>query len=307
MFNWSSEKFSGERLNFPDFKVELDTQLRMRNVYLIATGRETLPILAPQNASASVQAKVQEKREEFEHRNQLGFGIITMSVHRKLIYQLNRLPIQGCKEAYDFLNEKYGGELSTADFASLDILINKEMTKDETAEQYVLNYMELQRKVGSNRPADDKRMLAKLRKKFENNLNFVGVLKYCYLQDLNLDRTIELLIKEDEIIRSSIINMTNGKVNFNDNFTYIQNINSKTVESNNKYKNNNNKPYKSTNKLKYSSKDQSHVSPYKIKNSKYERQKYENNKNKIEDKLCWNFEKYGKCKYGTSCKFKHSS
>ena len=101
--------------------------------------------------------------------------------------------------------------------------------------------------------------------------------------------------------------MTNGKVNFNDNFTYIQNINSKTVESNNKYKNNNNKPYKSTNKLKYSSKDQSHISPYKIKNSKYERQKYENNKNKIEDKLCWNFEKYGKCKYGTSCKFKHSS
>ena len=168
--------------------------------------------------------------------------------------------------------------------------------------------MELQRKVGSNRPADDKRMLAKLRKNFENNLNFGSVLKYCYLQDLNLDKTIELLIKEDEVIRSSTINMADGKVNFNENFTYIQNINSKTVESNNRYKNHNNKPYKSTNKLnKYSSKDQSQVSPYKYKNSKYEKQKYDNNKNKIEDKLCWNFEKYGKCKYGTSCKFKHSS
>ena len=64
------------------------------------------------------------------------------------------------------------------------------MTKDETAEQYLLNCMELQRKVGSHRPADDKRMLAKLRKKFENNLNFVGVLKYCYLQDLDLDSTV---------------------------------------------------------------------------------------------------------------------
>ena len=89
MFNWSSEKFSGERLNFPDFKVELDTQLRMKNVYLIATGRELLPNLAPQNASASIVAKVLE----FEHRNQLGFGLMTMSVHKELIYQLNRLPI----------------------------------------------------------------------------------------------------------------------------------------------------------------------------------------------------------------------
>ena len=88
MFNWSSEKFSGERLNFPDFKVELDTQLRMKNVYLIATGRELLPNLAPQNASASIVAKVLEKRDEFEHRNQLGFELITMSVHKKLIYHL---------------------------------------------------------------------------------------------------------------------------------------------------------------------------------------------------------------------------
>ena len=109
--------------------------------------------------------------------------------------------------------------MSTADFARLDILINKEMTIAETAEQYVLNYIELQRKVGSCRQADDKRMLAKLRKNFENNLNFGSVLKYCSLQDLNLDRTIELLVKEDEIIISSTINMTDGKVNYNENCT----------------------------------------------------------------------------------------
>ena len=306
MFNWATEKFSGERVNFTDFKVELDTQLQMKNVYLIASGRELLPVLLPQNVSASVLAKVMEKRDEYEHRNQLGFGLITMSVHKKLIYQLNRLPIQGCKEAYDFLDEKYGGELSTADFARLENLINKETSKEETAEQYLINYMELQRKFGSSRPADDKRMLARLRNFFETNSSFEHVLKYCYMQDLNLDKTIELIIKEDEIIKSSTTN--DGKVNFNENFTYIQNINSRTADSNNKYKNQNNKPYKSSSKFnKYSSKDQSQVSPYKNKNSKYEKQKYENNKNKIEDKLCWNFEKHGKCKYGHLCKFKHTS
>ena len=306
MFNWATEKFSGERVNFTDFKVELDTQLRMKNVYLIASGRELLPVLLPQNVSASVLAKVMEKRDEYEHRNQFGFGLIAMNVHKKLIYQLNRLPIQGCNEAYDFLHEKYGGELSTADFARLENLINKEMSKEETAEQYLLNYMELQRKVGSSRPADDKRMLARLRKNFETNSSFEHVLKYSYMQDLNLDKTIELIIKKDEIIKISTTN--NGKVNFNENFTYIQNINSRTADSNNKYKNQNNKPYKSSSKFnKYSSKDQSQVSPYKNKNSKYEKQKYENNKNKNEDKLCWNFEKHGKCKYGHLCKFKHTS
>ena len=103
MFNWATEKFSGERVNFTDFKVELDTQLRMKNVYLIASGRELLPVLPPQNVSASVLAKIMEKRDEYEHRNQLGFGLITMSVHKKLIYQLNRLPIQGCKEAQRYI------------------------------------------------------------------------------------------------------------------------------------------------------------------------------------------------------------
>ena len=124
MFNWSTEKFSGERVNFFDFIVESDIQLRMRNVYFIAMGRELLPVLPPQIASASVQAKILEKRDESEHQNQLGFGLITMSVDRKWIYQLNRLPVQGCKEAHDFLNEKYGGELSNTGFARLDILIN---------------------------------------------------------------------------------------------------------------------------------------------------------------------------------------
>ena len=201
-----------------------------------------------------------------------------MSVPKKLIYQLNRLPVQGCKEAHDFLNEKYGGDLSTADFTRLDTLINKEMTEEETAEQYLLNYMELQRKVGSNRPADDKRMLAKLRKSFENNLNFGSVLKYCYLQDLNLDRIIELLIKEDEMIRTSTINMTDGKVNFNENFTYIQISILKLLNQITDIKTTIINLTKSTNELnKYSSRDQSQVSPYKNKNSKYEKQKYENN------------------------------
>ena len=63
------------------------------------------------------------------------------------------------------------------------------------------------------------------------------------MQDLNLDKTIELIIRVDEIIKSSTTN--NGKVNFNENFTYIQNINSRTADSSNKYKNQNNKPYKS--------------------------------------------------------------
>ena len=48
--------------------------------------------------------------------------------------------------------------------ARLDVLIDKEMAKEETAEQYLLNYMELQRKIGSCRRADEKRILAKLRK-----------------------------------------------------------------------------------------------------------------------------------------------
>ena len=49
--------------NFTDFKVELNTQLRMNNVYLIAMGRELLPALPPQNASARVLAKILEKRD----------------------------------------------------------------------------------------------------------------------------------------------------------------------------------------------------------------------------------------------------
>ena len=100
MFTWSMNQFNGERILFEDSQADLDNQLRMKNVYMIANGTELLHVVPP-DIAVNATAKIQEKRNEFEHRNQIGFGIIFMSLNRKMLYQINYLPAHGCRKAYN--------------------------------------------------------------------------------------------------------------------------------------------------------------------------------------------------------------
>ena len=72
------------------------------------------------------------------------------------------------KEAYEFLNNQYGGILTVAEVAYLEKELEKWKNTDESAEVFIENLKQLSSQLGITRSAEnDTRQLAKLIKLFE--------------------------------------------------------------------------------------------------------------------------------------------
>ena len=74
--------------------------------------------------------KIFDKRDDSERRNQLGFALITMSITKPTLNKLDAVTTN-CREAYLILENTYGGNLTVAEMAFLDNMLDN---KKETTE-----------------------------------------------------------------------------------------------------------------------------------------------------------------------------
>ena len=125
MMNWIGPQFNGDRTKFKfPYLENLKRQLRATNTFKIANNTEQKPTLDISSSSNAVpntcELRVMDKIDDWEKRNQLGFAIITSSVTSKINGVTNE-----CREAYDFLNNQFGGILTIAEVAYLEKQLEK--------------------------------------------------------------------------------------------------------------------------------------------------------------------------------------
>ena len=82
-----------------------------------------------------------DKIDDWEKRNQLGFGIISISVTSSILLKINGVTTD-CKVAYEFLNNQYGGILRLAEVAYLK--------KNSNKEKILMNQQKSLSKIGIN-------------------------------------------------------------------------------------------------------------------------------------------------------------
>ena len=261
MMNWIGPQFNGDRTKFKfPYLENLKRQLRATNTFKIANNTEQKPTLDISSSSNAVpntyELRVMDKIDDWEKRNQLGFAIITSSVTSSILLKINGVTNE-CREAYDFLNNQFGGILTIAEVAYLEKQLEKRKDNDESAEVFIENWKQLSSQLGITRSeGNDTRQLAKLVKLFERDNMYKASIDMAYLTDKNLDETITLIIKEDQKdkLRKEIPSVnfnTTADPQINNSILRIQNSNDYSM------RNRDNSPYRykniyNTNKSNYS-------------------------------------------------------
>ena len=143
--NWIGPQFNGDRtkLKFP-YLENLKRQLRATNTFYIAnnTEKKTTQEISSSSSNAipnTYELRNMDKIDDQEKRNQLGFAIITISVTSSIKLKINGVT-NDCKEAYEFLNNQYGGILTVAEVAYLEKELEKRKNTDESAEVFIENW-----------------------------------------------------------------------------------------------------------------------------------------------------------------------
>ena len=212
MLRWTHKVFDGNRSTFKYPYLEaLKQQLRVINCYRMAIGEELIPVF-PESVCEATLFKIADKRDDFERRNQLGYALISMSVTKPVLNKINVSPYT-CRSAFSILETVYGGNLTVAEMAFIENLLEKKKDNSETAENIIENWIQLSLQAGITRSVqNDTRQQAKLIKLFEKDKLYSNSIQMSYMTDKNFDEMITLIIKEDENLRSKDQELI--KVNF---------------------------------------------------------------------------------------------
>ena len=215
MLQWTSKQF--ELLNRSLFKYpyqeNIKQHLRVINCFRIAVGEETIPIIPEHSENGGATLfKISDKRDDWERRNMLGFALISMSVTKPVLNKINA-HTSNCREAYQILETNYGGNLTVAEMAFIENLLDKKKDNSETAENFIENWIQLSLQAGITRSVqNDTRQQARLIKLFERDKLYNNAITMSYMTKTNFDRMISLIILEDEKMRTKEQEIT--KVNF---------------------------------------------------------------------------------------------
>ena len=170
MMTWIGPQFNGDRtkFKFPYLK-NLKRRLRATNTFNIANNAEKKPTQNISSSSSSspspspsssnavpntYELRIMDKMVDWEKRNQLGFAIITISVTSSILLKINGATTN-CKEAYEFLNNQYGGILTVAEVAYLEKELEKRKNADESAEVFIEDWKQLSTQLGITRSAEN--------------------------------------------------------------------------------------------------------------------------------------------------------
>ena len=137
MLQWTSKQFHGNRSLFKyPYQESIKQQLRVINCYRIAIGEETIPIIPEHSENGDATLfKISDKRDDWERRNMLGFALISMSATKPVLNKINA-HTTNCREAYLILENTYGGNLTVAEMAFLDNMLEKKKETTESAETF---------------------------------------------------------------------------------------------------------------------------------------------------------------------------
>ena len=165
MLQWTAKQFDGNRSLFKyPYQESIKQQLRVINCYRIAIGEETIPIIPEhfENGDATL-LKISDKGDDWERRrNMLGFALISMSITKPVLNKI-KAHTTNCREAYLILENTYGGNLTVAEMAFLDNMLDKKKETTESAETFIENWIQLSLQTGITRTKEnDTRQQARL-------------------------------------------------------------------------------------------------------------------------------------------------
>ena len=83
-----------------------------------------------------------------------GIALISMSITKPVLNKINALTTN-CREAYLILENTYGGNLTVAEMAFLDNMLDKKKETTESAETFIENWIQLSLQTGITRTKEN--------------------------------------------------------------------------------------------------------------------------------------------------------